>query len=153
MERGGREGLKEKEGWRLQRSSRHGRCRLQHSLSLFPPRQQEAECEAGLQLAVSCSQFTAAPGEERKSLLMSRDVERQGKLPCYCTLETLSPKSLIMIGPVRFLRLFYKQLETKDRSVQPANKSRTVCKAKRQSNQLNDLLTNMSILKGIGPTI
>lgn len=40
----------------------------------FPPRgQQEPECEAGLQPAVSCSQCSPAPGEERKSLLMLRD--------------------------------------------------------------------------------
>lgn len=73
----------------------------------FPPAGQlEPECEAGLQPAVSCSQCSPAPGEERKSLLMLKDAGRQRKLPCCCTSETLSPKSLIMIGPVRFLRLF-----------------------------------------------
>lgn len=83
-ERGRREGLKEKEGWRLQRSSRHGRCQLQHSLSLFSPKQ-EPDFQAGLQLTVSCWHFSAAPGEESKSLLMYRDVRRRGQLPCYCT--------------------------------------------------------------------
>lgn len=35
-----RGGLKEREGWRLQRSFRLGRCQLQHTLSPFSPKQE-----------------------------------------------------------------------------------------------------------------